>query len=82
MTLTKHRDFSPSEKRRNVKKHLLNKGVKMQDMAQYLRDFLESYGHTGLETKTLTELLDKGSLFFTSLKKYTLKNGSNNRKTL
>lgn len=69
--LTIRNEYSPSEQRRNVKKHLLRKGVKVSEMAGYLRTFLESYGHTELESKTLVQLLDLGSKYFISLKKYT-----------
>lgn len=64
-------EYTQSARHRGVKKYLMGKGVRIEEMAQYLRDFLYSYGHTGLDELTLNELLDKGSLYIISLKKYT-----------
>lgn len=64
-------EYTQSARRRGVKKYLMGKGVRIEEMAQYLREFLYSYGHTGLDELTLNELLDKGSLYIISLKKYT-----------
>lgn len=69
--ISKKIDFTPSEKRRNVKKHLLSKGVKYSEMAEYLKGFFTKYGHTNLEGKTLEQLFDLASIHFISLKKYT-----------
>lgn len=74
--LTKDIQFSKSAGRRGTKKFLLARGIKMDEMREYLLVFLQSYGHTGLEEKKLEELLDMGSLYFISLKKYA--NGKRN----
>lgn len=69
--MTQIKQFSKAAQRKGTKKFLLARGVKMENMKQYLLDFFTKYGHTELEEKTLSDLLDLGSVYFTSLKKYS-----------
>lgn len=71
--MTQIKQFSKAAQRKGTKKFLLARGVKMDDMKQYLVTFFVTYGHdiAQTEAKTFEELLDKGSMYFTSLKKYT-----------
>ena len=66
-----HVTWSPSAKRRGVKNYLLSRGIKITDMHEFLQGFFMKYGHEGVDKKSLPELLEKSSLWFMSLRKYT-----------
>lgn len=62
---------SDSARARGVKKFLLSRGVRMDEMQEYLVTYFTTYGHQDEGRKTLRELLVKAGKFFPSLRVYT-----------